>query len=39
MLALKVRSEDRGSTEQRHGLSQGKVEDGIGEDSLTVAVG
>ena len=38
-MALKVRSEDSGSTEETHGLSQGKVEDGIGEDSQRVAIG
>lgn len=39
MLALKIRSEDRGSTEERPSLSQGQVEDGIGEEALRVAVG
>lgn len=39
MLALKVRPKDSGSTEETHGLSQGRVEDGTREDSQVVAVG
>ena len=39
MLALKVRTKDSRSTEETHGLSQGKVENGPREDSQMVAAG